>query len=219
MENTKGYIYILTNPAFSQFVKIGYAKDVKERLRTLNASSAIPYGFRLYATYAVESELSDKELHAIIDTLNPDLRTKDKNGNKVRIREFFEMSPERAYSILEAMAKIHNTVNCLQKYNESTSEKRETKEIKNTLSQQIEKGEVFSFEKCHIPVGAELHYINDDTIICKVVDSRKVEYNGKIMYLSGLAKKLLNVTYGVAGPLYFTYLGKNLQEYYEQYQR
>ena len=27
-----GYIYILTNPSFPQYVKIGYATDVKQRL-------------------------------------------------------------------------------------------------------------------------------------------------------------------------------------------
>lgn len=27
-----GYIYIMTNPSFEEYVKIGYAKDVKQRL-------------------------------------------------------------------------------------------------------------------------------------------------------------------------------------------
>lgn len=29
MDNKAGVIYILTNPSFSQYVKIGYATDVK----------------------------------------------------------------------------------------------------------------------------------------------------------------------------------------------
>ena len=32
----KGVIYILTNPSFPQYVKIGYATDVKQRLDELN---------------------------------------------------------------------------------------------------------------------------------------------------------------------------------------
>ena len=32
MENKKGCIYILTNPSFPKFVKIGYADDVYQRL-------------------------------------------------------------------------------------------------------------------------------------------------------------------------------------------
>jgi len=35
MEQTKGVIYILTNPSFPQYVKIGYATDVKQRLDEL----------------------------------------------------------------------------------------------------------------------------------------------------------------------------------------
>ena len=35
MENKKGYIYILTNPSFKEYVKIGFATDVKQRLAEL----------------------------------------------------------------------------------------------------------------------------------------------------------------------------------------
>ena len=55
----KGVIYILTNPSFPQFVKIGYADDVEERLNQLNRSECIPYAFRLYAYYHVSSRLTD----------------------------------------------------------------------------------------------------------------------------------------------------------------
>ena len=33
-----GYIYILTNPSFPQYVKIGFATDVKQRLDELQAA-------------------------------------------------------------------------------------------------------------------------------------------------------------------------------------
>lgn len=56
-----GYIYILTNPSFPQYGKLGYATDVKQRLAELNRSTAVPFAFRVYATYEVDSALSDKE--------------------------------------------------------------------------------------------------------------------------------------------------------------
>lgn len=37
-----GYIYILTNPSFPQYVKIGYATGVKQRLAELSCSTAVP---------------------------------------------------------------------------------------------------------------------------------------------------------------------------------
>ena len=50
-----GVIYILTNPSFPEYVKIGYADDVNQRLAQLNRSECIPFAFRIYATYEVKS--------------------------------------------------------------------------------------------------------------------------------------------------------------------
>lgn len=66
----KGVIYILTNPSFPDFIKIGYAHDLEKRMKQLNRSETIPFAFRAYAVYDVDSELTDKELHKLIDTLN-----------------------------------------------------------------------------------------------------------------------------------------------------
>ena len=71
-----GYIYILTNPDYED-IKVGYAKNVQQRLATLNRSTSLRSPFELYATYEVETELADKDLHVILDTLNPDLRKRD----------------------------------------------------------------------------------------------------------------------------------------------
>ena len=43
MDDTKGVIYILTNPSFPDYVKIGYAADVQKRLVGLNRSECIPF--------------------------------------------------------------------------------------------------------------------------------------------------------------------------------
>lgn len=37
----QGVIYILTNPSFPEYVKIGYAAKLEERLRQLNRSDSI----------------------------------------------------------------------------------------------------------------------------------------------------------------------------------
>lgn len=54
MEKSQGVIYILTNPSFPDYIKIGYADDVKKRLKELNRSECIPFPFRLYAYYEKE---------------------------------------------------------------------------------------------------------------------------------------------------------------------
>ncbi len=80
MEN-KGVIYILTNPSFPEYVKIGYADDVKKRLSQLNRSECTPFAFRVYATYEVAQRLDDLKLHKMIDNINPNLRSIDNIGN------------------------------------------------------------------------------------------------------------------------------------------
>lgn len=91
MEN-KGVIYILTNPSFPDYVKIGYADDIDKRLKQLNRSECIPFAFRVYATYEVNSRLSDLKLHSIIDKLNPDLRSIDDFNGQKRVREFYAIA-------------------------------------------------------------------------------------------------------------------------------
>ncbi len=120
-----GYIYILTNPSFPQYVKIGYATDVRQRLDELNRSIAVPFAFRVYATYEVDSALSDKKLHSILDKLNPDLRSMEEIDGRKRVREFYAMPPEDAYAILEAIAEINGYTNRLKKWKASAEEKKE----------------------------------------------------------------------------------------------
>ena len=103
----KGVIYILKNPSFPDYVKIGYADDVYSRLKELNRSSATPFAFRLYAYYKVSNRLEDKVIHKIIDKLNPSLRAIDNVDGKERVREFFEMSAEDAYDLLRCIATIN----------------------------------------------------------------------------------------------------------------
>lgn len=107
-ENIKGVIYILTNPSFPDYVKIGYADDIDRRLKELNRSECIPYAFRIYAYYEVSARLSDLKIHEMIDKLNPNLRSIEEFDGKTRKREFYAMSPEEAYSILETIASINN---------------------------------------------------------------------------------------------------------------
>ena len=47
MSETQGVIYILTNPSFPDYVKIGYADDVQKRQKELNRSECLPFAFRL----------------------------------------------------------------------------------------------------------------------------------------------------------------------------
>ena len=132
--NKTGYIYILKNPSFKEYVKIGYADDVEKRVAQLNKTECTPFAFRIYATYKVDSRLSDLPLHQLIDSLNPNLRSKDVIDEKVRVREFFAMSPEQAFDILLAIAKINGLTENLKKH-EQTQDAEEDEIIAETISE------------------------------------------------------------------------------------
>ncbi|MBR6681620.1 MAG: GIY-YIG nuclease family protein [Clostridia bacterium] len=209
MEN-QGYIYILTNPSFPQYVKIGYADDVDRRLKELNRSECVPFSFRVYATYAVNSRLSDLKLHSIIDKLNPNLRAIEVEKGQTRKREFYAMSAEDAYLILEAIAEMHDCTDNLKRVIPNATEKYEEKEAQDIEKESKTRSGNFTFSEMQIPIGATLQYRYDPSITCKVVNDRQVEYNGEIMYLTSVAKKCLGKDRGVCGPHYFTYLGTKL---------
>lgn len=211
MEKNKGVIYILTNPSFPNFVKIGYADNIENRLQQLNRSECIPFAFRVYATYAVDSRLSDLKVHSLIDRLNPDLRSIDNYKGHKRVREFYEMSAEDAYAIFEAMAEIHNCPERLVLYELNEEEAREEKLAKEVEEKGKKRSSNLSFAECQIPIGAVLEFYADSSITCTVVDDRRVEFQGEIMYLTGAARKILKTdSRGIAGPRYFKYKGTAL---------
>ena len=129
-ENIVGKIYIFTNPSFPDYVKIGYSKNVENRLNQLNNSEAVPFAFRLYATYEVETQSADKVLHKIIDKLNADLRSVDTINDKVRVREFYLITPEDAYELLEDIAIISGTKERRHLYKPTKNEVQEEETAK-----------------------------------------------------------------------------------------
>ena len=212
MSEKNGVIYILTNPSFPEYVKIGYADDIDKRLKQLNRSECIPFAFRVYATYEVSSRLSDLKIHSIIDKLNPNLRSVESFNGKQRIREFYAMSPEDAYSILEAIAEIHNCADKLKLVQPNEEEQKAEETAKDIDTESTERAANFSFGKCQIPIGAKIEFCDNESITAIVVDDRNVEYNGETMSMTALAKILTGVKYAIAGPRFFKYKGEFLND-------
>lgn len=182
----------MTNPALNDMVKIGYATNVEQRRQQLS-TTALPYDYEVYATYETSGNLEDKKLHKLIDNLNPDLRVS-------KSREFFIMSPEDAYGLLESIAVISGTQDKLKR----------VKDVKTSTGTQKVKKPAINFAKCGIPVGAELVFTEDDMVRVIVVNEHKVQYNNELTSLSAVAKGIKG--YNVAGPSFFTYNGRLLTD-------
>ena len=90
-------------------IKIGYSSDPERRRKDLSHQSGVAADYELYATYEIPVKLADKDVHKLIQTLNPELRY---NPSK----EFFIMKPEDAYKVFEVFANIHDRKSFLVKY-------------------------------------------------------------------------------------------------------
>lgn len=207
---SKGVIYILTNPSFPDYIKIGYAKNLERRLQQLNRSETIPFAFRAYAVYEVESALTDKELHKLIDRLNPDLRSIETFDGRERVKEFYAMSAEDAYSLLESIAKISGTQERLKRVQPEGHEIID-EQIAEEVREEARRGP-FRFSECRIPFGAEIVFVDDESVRPTVVDDRHIEYNGDTTSLSALAQKLKGFTHPVQGTIWFAYNGEKLDD-------
>ena len=213
----KGVIDILTNPASPKYVKIRWAQDLEKRLKQLNRSETIPYAFRAYAVYDVESELTDKDLHAIIDSINPDLRTIENFDGKKRVKEFYAMSAEDAYHLLECIAKISGTTNRLKRMKPEGHEIEDENTAREV--QDAARRGPFRFSMCGIGAGAEVVFVNDGSKKAVVIDDRHVLFANETTSLSALAKQLLGCNHPVQGTLYFTYKGKILDDIRRELER
>lgn len=183
-EVNAGVIYILTNPSFPQYVKIGYADDVNQRLTQLNRSECIPFAFRLYAYYKVPTRLTDMKLHALIDKLNPNLRAIDDFNGKKRVREFYAMEAHDAYSILETIAEINGLKDNLvlvEPTLEDIEKENEAEEIRTRKSPQRYPKFDWLIEQNILHIGDRICVINHPNQFATVVDGNGVEYCGDYM--------------------------------------
>ncbi|MCR4649292.1 MAG: GIY-YIG nuclease family protein [Lachnospiraceae bacterium] len=122
MAAKQGFVYIFTNQAFPDMIKIGYTKNVEARRKQLN-TSGVPGKFEIYATCESSFELIDRKLHKLIDILNPDLRYSED-------REFYLLSPEDGYAALEVLVEMIEALDNLKRYKKDVRNKATINESK-----------------------------------------------------------------------------------------
>ena len=190
-------VYILTNQSMPGLIKIGITeRKVEERMRDLYSSSAVPLPFECYFALKVkDAKLVEKKIHHGFD----DYRI---NEN----REFFEIDPDKAKSILSLVDGVEVTP--------------KTDVVDNPTDQQAldkqRNKQRFNFASVGISPGEILEFKKDKTITAKVLDDDKIEFEGNPMSLSPAALIVIHrMGYEwtkIAGPQFWCYKGKTLYE-------
>jgi len=204
----KGLVYILTNPSLQGWIKIGYTDDlnINKRVSELNKSTSIPLSFRVYATLEIENPYEiEQSIHTIFDTIDKRLHSIEKTeSGKERVREFFQISPEKAYIVFREIAKLTNNEKYLKM---GVPTKKEIEEEK--IGESNSKRTNASFEQLGIQVNEELVFLKDKSITCKVINNKNgVIYQGEETTLSAIGRKLMG--YNVNGYKCFMYENETL---------
>lgn len=199
-----GYVYILTNPSFKEdWVKIGKSsRSVDVRSKELD-NTAVPLPFEIYATLKTSKYNEvEKLVHKTIDRLT-DLRIRQN-------REFFNVSPEVALSILKDIA---NTIDDAEIFEPQRSSEDSDGDDNHA---HIERRGRFKFSLVNIPIGSELTF-NPTGITVKVASDDTIEFQDRIYKLSPFVGTFMpedkrNNSGAYQGAKFFSYKGKILED-------
>ena len=194
----QGIIYILTNPAMPDIVKIGKtARGIETRLSELY-STGVPVPFEcIFAGKVLDIDKVEKAFHLAFAPyrINPK-------------REFFQIEAEQAIAMLELMI-TEDVTPALQK--EADEVDVESKEASKKLKARRPS---YNFSEMGIPIGAILNFTQSSQESVEVANERRVNFKGEIKSLTAVTKELLKVSYRMAPGPYWTYEGKLLKDIY-----
>ena len=194
-----GIVYLLTNPAMPDLVKIGRTENnLENRIRDLSRSPGIPIPFQVIRASKV---VDCVEVESLLHIAFGDHRINPK-------REFFRVNPERVIAAMK-LAEVKNVT--------PGSDYVEDDKEQQILNREQARKESFRFSMVDIKPGAVLSFIEDESIECMVHDDRKVLFEERIISLSESAKILLNRNFGhstssARGPDYWIYENESLSE-------
>lgn len=165
------YIYLLTNPAMPEYVKIGRTNNIPIRLQNLSRATSVPEPFTCYGYLIVKKDKVNKieyEMHKLL------------SKSVTKSKEFFKTSPEEAWDFFKSVANI---LDCEIVYYNQPLKKENQKKAKKT-----------TFSLLEIPIGSVLSYTENKNIKCVVNDNNnKVNFDGTITTLSFIVRKLKEV--------------------------
>jgi hypothetical protein len=167
-----GIVYVLSNPAFDNYVKIGRTIDLEQRLRQLDNTS-VPLPFR--CVYAVEVE-DDVKVERLLHQAFADVRVRS-------TREFFEIDAQRIISALKLTFGREVTPR-----EDIAVDAEGIEALERTITQRRQ----YNFADAHVAVGDVLTYSKDESITATVVADKKVLFEGEPVSLSKAALILLH---------------------------
>ena len=184
MSDKVEYVYLFTNPAMPDYVKVGKTNNIKNRLNGLYKETCLPLRFECYAHIVinphsgVDATTIESNLHHLLE--------KSITKNK----EFFKTDKEEVLDFFRTFVKTNPKLKLVMGAGTDKSTKK--------------KAGPTTFELLDIPIGSILVYTGDSSKVCEVADAKnQVVYEGQNYSLSDLACRLCG--YRVSGYQRFTF--------------
>lgn len=190
-------IYVLTNEAMPNLVKIGFTdSDVRTRMTDLSRASGVPLPFECYfAAEVTDATKLEKTLHQLF----AETRVNPK-------REFFRVEPEK---IVLAIS--------IGVFKEVTPEVAEVdKEEQDALEKVKARRPRIKLEAIGILPGAVLNFSRDESVVATVLAGGRLDFEGEVTSPSAAALKALHrmgyQTPTASGSEYWMFEGELLDE-------
>ena len=190
-------VYVLTNPAMPELVKIGRTENaIETRMKQLDGTGT-PLPFEcFYAAEVSDFRRVEKALHEAFD------------DHRIRkSREFFRLSPEKPRAIIRLLEQRDVT---------PRDDVVESADDAEALNRARRRRSNFRFSFVDIAPGSILESVFDESITCEVIDDRKVRFRGEVASLSVSALEVAHDSgfnwVAIQGPSYWKYHGRTLSE-------
>lgn len=188
-------VYVLINPSFPDWVKIGRCSDLDKRLKSLSSNTAVPLPFECFYACEVDNGIKiEKKLHMIFH-----------EARVSKHREFFKVDPEKVVAVMQLVA-----IKEVQPISATTPDD----EIHATRKEIVEHN-LFNFVEAGISLGSEIYLTRDPNIKAIVIDQHRVSYDNEAYDFTELTKKLLKKhlnrdRQSISTPRYWSYDGEML---------
>lgn len=197
----EGILYLLTNPAMPNLVKIGMTTrdEVQQRMEELY-TTGVPVPFECsFAARVPDVKNVEKQFHLAFEPYRINAK-----------REFFEIEAYQAIAILKLIGEEDVTP---QISDELDKVDQPSRDAGTRLKQK--RRQRFNFIEMGIEEGTVLYSaVNDET--CEVVDERKVKFRDEVMTLTMATRIKLDNNYNVIPSIHWTFEGRKLREIYNE---
>jgi hypothetical protein len=200
-----GIVYVLTNDAMPNMIKIGRTsgESVARRLAELSAPTGVPLPFKVEVARTVHDAIAvERALHVAFapDRVNPR-------------REFFSIAAHRAVALINAFPGEDLTPQT-ERAVERAVEAAEPGSLAAVRGYSQKRRPPINFLEMGIPLGSALTHPNSGET-CVVVEPKKVEFRGEAMSLTRALREITQANYDVQPTGFWTFEGQTLAAIYE----